>query len=293
MSCHRMALHHPVAYVEVVDVLLHDVVAAEPVEIIPVPHLILHLGKLAACLGFHFGTLIYPHPRVVPVNAGSVNVADSAAVQFVHPAAIHGLVMALEADHHVEFFGFCLGGSFHHTAHAGGIGGHRFFHEHMLASCNAGLKMLWAESRRRGQNHHIHQRDHLLISIETMEAALFGHVHLGGDVHGVAGGPVCEFFRGDGLEAAFDAVFKGIGHGHEFHALAGAQGLHSSTGSAATATNQADTDGVVAVEPAKGAGRQGAGSQHTTGNKGRLFHKGSSVHLAHRGYLVSSGRKGK
>ena len=40
----RMRLHDPVGDVEVVDVLLDDVVAAEPVEVVPVADLVLHFG---------------------------------------------------------------------------------------------------------------------------------------------------------------------------------------------------------------------------------------------------------
>ena len=37
---HRKAIHQPVDHVEVMDVLFHDMVAAEPVKVIPVSHLV-------------------------------------------------------------------------------------------------------------------------------------------------------------------------------------------------------------------------------------------------------------
>ena len=44
----RMGVLDPVADVEVVDVLLADVVAAEPDEVVPVAHLVLHFGLARA-----------------------------------------------------------------------------------------------------------------------------------------------------------------------------------------------------------------------------------------------------
>ena len=44
----RMIVLDPVADVEVVDVLLADVVAAEPDEVIPVAHLVFHFGHRPA-----------------------------------------------------------------------------------------------------------------------------------------------------------------------------------------------------------------------------------------------------
>ena len=46
----RVTAFDPVDDVEVVDVLLDDVVAANPDEVIPVAHLVFHFGELAAGL---------------------------------------------------------------------------------------------------------------------------------------------------------------------------------------------------------------------------------------------------
>ena len=53
----RVFAHDPVADVEIVDVLLDDVVAAEPVEEVPVAHLVLQLGETFVGNG---GRLIVP-----------------------------------------------------------------------------------------------------------------------------------------------------------------------------------------------------------------------------------------
>src|SRR5690606_24041409 len=62
LCVYRITLLHPVGHVDVVDVLLGDVVAAEPVKVVPVTHLVLHLG-LAGLPGIH------PHAVLVPVYA--------------------------------------------------------------------------------------------------------------------------------------------------------------------------------------------------------------------------------
>src|SRR5262245_34549831 len=64
----------PVDDIEVVYVLLTDVIAREPVEVVPVPDLVLHFG--------HAGLAVArPHAAAVPVGAGGVNVADGAILQ--------------------------------------------------------------------------------------------------------------------------------------------------------------------------------------------------------------------
>ena len=46
-----MRLVNPVADVEIVDVLLHDVIAAQPVEVVPVVDLELHLRRVVVVEG--------------------------------------------------------------------------------------------------------------------------------------------------------------------------------------------------------------------------------------------------
>src|ERR1041385_8061152 len=52
MRADGIALLDPVDDIEVVNVLLADMVAAKPDEVIPVAHLVLHLGELSAGLSF-------------------------------------------------------------------------------------------------------------------------------------------------------------------------------------------------------------------------------------------------
>ncbi len=61
----RVSFLHPVRDVEVVDVLLDDVVAAQPVEVVPVAHLVLHFGLSRLPLS-------HPHALAVPVHSARI-----------------------------------------------------------------------------------------------------------------------------------------------------------------------------------------------------------------------------
>ena len=55
---HRVGPVNPIADIEIVDVLFHDVVAAQPREVIPIAHLVFHFRLL---------WLTRPHPEWVTV----------------------------------------------------------------------------------------------------------------------------------------------------------------------------------------------------------------------------------
>src|SRR5213594_1934339 len=52
VRAHWMAFLDPVCHVDVMDMLLDDMIAAEPNEIIPIAHLVFHLGEFAPSLLF-------------------------------------------------------------------------------------------------------------------------------------------------------------------------------------------------------------------------------------------------
>ena len=76
----RVAALEPVDDVQVVDVLLDDVVAAEPGEVVPVAHLVLHFAQLAAVL-CSSSARVDPRGRAVPIDARGNDVADRAVLQ--------------------------------------------------------------------------------------------------------------------------------------------------------------------------------------------------------------------
>jgi len=80
LGADRVAAQHPVADVDVVDVLLHDVVAAQPIEVVPVPHLVLHFRELSPGRFLQRCAVPHPDPGAVPVDAAQNDIADHAGI---------------------------------------------------------------------------------------------------------------------------------------------------------------------------------------------------------------------
>ena len=70
---HRVVVHDPVDHVEIVDVLLDDVVAAHPQEVVPVVDLV---GAVRLAVG----AVAEPDALAVPRAAGRDDVADRPVV---------------------------------------------------------------------------------------------------------------------------------------------------------------------------------------------------------------------
>ena len=93
----RIATLQPVDDIQVMDVLLDDVIAAQPVEVVPVAHLVFHLR-------LSFGAGVNPHAGAVPIDASGHNVADRAVLQAFDRFDVRGLVMALQTDANGQIF---------------------------------------------------------------------------------------------------------------------------------------------------------------------------------------------
>src|SRR5690242_17800503 len=59
LCLYRVCTLKPVYYIYIMDVLLYNMIAAKPVEIIPVSHLVFHLGLIV----FAF---VYPYTIIIP-----------------------------------------------------------------------------------------------------------------------------------------------------------------------------------------------------------------------------------
>ena len=78
----------PVRDIQIVNVLFYDVVTTQPIEVIPVAHLVFEL-TLA------FLTWTYPHATAIPINTCKVDVTDGTVLKASNSLAIGGLVMTL------------------------------------------------------------------------------------------------------------------------------------------------------------------------------------------------------
>ena len=88
LATRRMGALDPVDDVEIVDVLLIDVVAAQPVEVVPVAHLV-----------FHFVLMMLsrpnPNPATVPVATHGDNITDSSVPNSLQCFEVVILMMSL------------------------------------------------------------------------------------------------------------------------------------------------------------------------------------------------------
>ena len=135
-----MRLGDPIAHVDVVNVLLDDVIAAQPVEIVPVADLILHfrLARLA---------FADPHAVGVEIHAHELQFADSPVVNPLDQLEVFGLVAQMMSDGHGQLFLLRLFVGRHHPPHADRIGGHGLLQEDVLARLHRGLELCTAENQ--------------------------------------------------------------------------------------------------------------------------------------------------
>src|SRR5690606_3203226 len=88
LDFHRIASFHPVSYVDIMYVLFYDVVAAKPVEVVPVSHLIFHLGL--AWLSFS-----HPWGASHPIDLTTDDIAYGTIVNAFNGLEVIGLIMPL------------------------------------------------------------------------------------------------------------------------------------------------------------------------------------------------------
>jgi hypothetical protein len=121
---------NPVADVEVMAVLLRDVLAAEPNEVIPVAQLELQ---------FPFSSVPLTAPyTAVPVNPAVLSVADHACVNLLDPVVILRLIAPLETDADFQVLFVCHPVGFHDVVETGSINADRFFNEHVAPPFDGG-----------------------------------------------------------------------------------------------------------------------------------------------------------
>ena len=194
-----LVVHGPGHRVEPVDGLLDDVVAAEPGVVVPVAHLV-----------FHLGLALFPGPPGVP-DAGRVvgrldrrDRPDLAAVDPGHQLASGGVIAPAEAVDGREVLLLRLPGGVQEHPEPRAVDGHRLLDEGVLALLDGVGEVDRPEPGRGGQEDDVDLVDQLLVGVEPDESAV------GRDVDPLADGDALE-----GRVARLDRVAERVGHGHQ------------------------------------------------------------------------------
>ena len=241
----RMRADHPVHDVEVVHVLLDDMVAGQPGEVVPVAQLPLQLtpGRIA---------LDDPDGAAVPVAAGVDDLSDRPALETPDRLLVVGGVSALGAADDAQPLVLRPPAGFQDPADTGDVHGHRLLHEHVLAGRDGGLQVRRPKMRRRRQDDvvDVGHGQELLVGVPADEASLLRHLD-------------AEFLQL--LVAARQAVLEQVRQGHDLDVLlanprtlghvlgvvtfpgidhpgSGTQGVEHGAGAASAAADQADLD---------------------------------------------------
>ena len=245
----RVALEHPVGDIEIVDVLLDDVIAAKPVEHVPIADLVFHLGRRPAHRLFQVGAFGFrADGATVPVDPHVQDVADGAVMQPGDGFEVIGLVPSLQADSDLEILRLRRLGGGQHAAHPRSVDGDGFFHEHMFSLAHGFLEHHRTQPRRRGEDDDIGGRDGLLVGFHANEfMVLLDHDPL-------------AFLDGAGdfLDGPARFVREGVANGHEFGLLAGLEGLGRGAGATAATADERDADG---LSRGGGVGKTGDGKR--------------------------------
>ena len=152
--------------------LLADLIARKPDEVVPVVALEFHFGLV-------FLTVAIPDATTVPIDAARNDVADLAVVDALDGFHVAGFMAALQTDtnHQVLLLGFLDGGQ--HAADTGSVGGDGLLHEDVLVLRDGILKLLGTESRRRGDDDQVAIAvDGFLVSVQAAEDIVFRNSHL-------------------------------------------------------------------------------------------------------------------
>ncbi len=88
LSGHGIAVFEPIDHVQVVNVLFNDMIATEPIKVVPVVDLIFHFS-LIGLAGAH------PHSSVVPVSPCDDDIADRAILEPLDRFDISGFMTSL------------------------------------------------------------------------------------------------------------------------------------------------------------------------------------------------------
>ncbi len=181
------------------DRLLDDVIAREPAVVVPVAHLVLHVGSA-------FGVSLARVPNSVRVvgRLDRDDVADLAVEHLLHRLAARAVVPPAESVDQTEILGLGVLACLNIFAQTGPVDGHRFLDERVHSLFDGVGQMNGPKMRRRGQDYEIDLVDHVLECVEAGVLAILGNIDAAADLF--------AFELGD---TVVDPIGERVGHGHE------------------------------------------------------------------------------
>ena len=225
VRAHRQRVQEPVRHVDVVDVLLADVVTAEPVEVVPVVHLELHLVLALLALAI-------PDAGAVPVDLPADEVAREPLAHLFERGPVDAVVVPLESDDDLELLFVGHLRRLEAQPRPEAVDAHRLLHEDVLAGLDGRVEVERPEAGGRREDDEVAVVEHLLVAVEALELTVLGDVHL-------------AFHAFDRLERPLDAVLEGIGDRGDLHVRSRhGEGLLEGTRATTAGTDQADADQV-------------------------------------------------
>ena len=165
---YRISSFEPVDDIKVVDMLFSDMIAAKPVEIIPVAHLVFHFSLSS-------GSWFNPNTIIVPPGLGRSDVANH--VLALEQFAVGILVVALKTNNYVEFFCFCFFCSNQNTLDTLWVSRDWLFHEDVFSLFHRFFKVNGPETRRCGKDHHISKGNGIFICIKSNKFSFFWNIN--------------------------------------------------------------------------------------------------------------------
>ncbi len=178
--------------------------------------------------------------RTQPRLLNGDDIADGAVVHALHRFDVAGMVTALQArDEAQPLLLRELDGSLQ-PLDADRIDGVRLLDKDVLAGLDGGLGIEGMEFGGVRDDHHVGDRDHMLVGFEAGEAMVVGNFHLV---------RILQLQRGPLL---LNPVEQDVAHRYDVHVFTGIHGIHRGGFSASSTADDADLDDVAARDVGRG-----------------------------------------